>query len=374
MPFDPKSLVALPVRGIAPYVPGKPIEELEREYGISGSIKLASNENPFGPGPLARAAIANAAAQIGFYPDGNGYALKRALAAKHGCALDCITLGNGSNDVLVMLAEAFLTQSTEAVYSQYAFAVYPIAVQATGATARVAKALSETDAMPLGHDLSAMAALVSERTRLVFVANPNNPTGTFVREGSLRDFISSLPKTTLIVVDEAYIEYADDPEFPDASGWLDEFSNLVVTRTFSKAYGLAGLRVGYALSHPVIADALNRVRQAFNVNTIALGAAEAALKDQEHVTRSVAANREALAYIRAGLDKLGLRYFPTQGNFLLVDCARPALPIYDAMLRSGVIVRPVGGYGLPNHLRITLGTPAQNQRMLAALEQALVLR
>jgi histidinol-phosphate aminotransferase len=370
MPFDLKDLVAPPVRNLAPYVPGKPLEELEREYGIRDSIKLASNENPFGPGALARRAIAAASGEIGLYPDGNGYSLKRALAAKHGCATECITLGNGSNDVLVMLAEAFLTSQQEAVYSQYAFAVYPIAVQATGATARIAPALPESHEMALGHDLSAMAALVNERTRIVFIANPNNPTGTFVATDALRGFIGGLPQTTLVVLDEAYIEYTE-AGFPDASEWLKEFPNLVVTRTFSKAYGLAGLRVGYALSHPGVADALNRVRQAFNVNSLALAAATAALQDQEHVAKSVAANREALSMVRQVLDTLSIRHYPTQGNFILLDCDRPALPIYDAMLRLGVIVRPVGGYGLPNHLRITLGTQAQNQRMLEALKQAL---
>jgi histidinol-phosphate aminotransferase len=374
MPFDPTSLIAPAVRNLAPYVPGKPLDELEREYGIRDSIKLASNENPLGPGPLAREAIAAASAQIGLYPDGNGYALKRALAEKHGCAIESITLGNGSNDVLVMLAEAFLTPDTEAIYSQYAFAVYPIAVQASGAQARVAPALAPDNSMPLGHDLAAMAALVSDRTRLVFIANPNNPTGTFLRARPLRAFIETLPATTLVVVDEAYIEYVDDSEFPDTSKWLADFPNLVVTRTFSKAYGLAGLRVGYALSDPGVADALNRVRQAFNVNTIALAAARAALADQEHLARSVAANREGLAQITAGCERLALRFLPTQGNFVLVDCARPALAIYESMLRLGVIVRPVGNYGLPNHVRITVGTAPQNQRMLAALEQALAQR
>lgn len=373
MSFNPASLIAPGVRGIAPYVPGKPIEELEREYGIKDSVKLASNENPFGPGPRVRSAIAAAAAEIGVYPDGNGHALKEALANKHACSLDSITLGNGSNDVLVMLAEAFLTTDAEAIYSQYAFAVYPIAVQATGANARVARALPSDGPMPLGHDLEAMRALVNERTRLVFVANPNNPTGTSVDAATLRKFLAAVPETTLVVVDEAYIEYTD-ASFPDASQWLREFPHLVVTRTFSKAYGLAGLRVGYALSHPAIADALNRVRQPFNVNTIALAAARAALDDQEHVVKSVAAAREGIIEVKRGLDRLGVRHFPTQGNFVLVDCVAPALPIYEGMLRRGVIVRPVGNYGLPNHLRITIGTEAQNQRMLAALEHALSQR
>jgi histidinol-phosphate aminotransferase len=347
------------------------LEELEREYGIRDSIKLASNENPLGPGPLARAAIARAAEDIGLYPDGNGFALKQALARKHGCSPESITLGNGSNDVLVMLAEAFLTADVEAVYSQYAFAVYPIAVQATGATARIAKAFPASHPMPLGHDLAALAALVSERTRLVFIANPNNPTGTWVDAEPLRSFIAAMPQTTLVVVDEAYIEYVDHARFADSSRWLGEFPNLVVTRTFSKAYGLAGLRVGYALSHPGVAGLLNRVRQAFNVNSLALAAAQAALEDREHLRASIDLNRMGMSQLEAGLDRLPVTRLPSQGNFILIDCKRPAGPLYEAMLRQGVIVRPVAAYGLPHHLRLTIGTHQQNQRMLTALEHAL---
>lgn len=371
MPFDPNQLASPHVRTLAPYVPGKPLEELEREYGIRDSIKLASNENPLGPGPLARAAIARAATEIGQYPDGNGFALKQALAKQHACSMECITLGNGSNDVLVMLAEAFLTTDTEAVYSEYAFAVYPIVVQATGAVARVAKALPNDAAMALGHDLDALAALVNARTRVVFIANPNNPTGTWVEAPALRRFIASLPATTLVVVDEAYIEYVEDPSFPDSSRWFNEFPNLVVTRTFSKAYGLAGLRIGYALSQPTVAGLMNRVRQAFNVNTVALAAARAALDDGEHLQRSIAVNREGMAQLERGLDRLVVQRLPSRGNFILIDCTRPAGPVYETMLRQGVIVRPVANYRLPNHLRLTIGTAEQNQRMLAALEQAL---
>ena len=369
--MDFTNLCSAAVRTLAPYVPGKPIEELEREYGIRDSIKLASNENPLGAGPRAIAAIAAACRDIGLYPDGNGFALKQMLAQRHGCTIECITLGNGSNDVLVMLAEAFLTTEVEAVYSQYAFAVYPIAVQATGAQARVAPALPEGHPMALGHDLDAMARLANEKTRIVFVANPNNPTGTWVGAVALRQFIRKLPASTLVVVDEAYIEYVDDPDFPDTSRWLAEFPNLVVTRTFSKAYGLAGLRVGYALSQPAVAGMLNRVRQAFNVNSIALAAARAALEDEEHLRKSVATAREGLRQVAAGLDELGVRHLPSQGNFLLMDCGRPAAAVYEAMLRQGVIVRPVGNYQLPNHLRLSIGTGPQNQRMLAALKHAL---
>jgi histidinol-phosphate aminotransferase len=370
MPFNPADLCAPCVATLAPYVPGKPIEELEREYGVSDSIKLASNENPLGPGPRALAAIANAARQIGLYPDGSGFALKRALAEKLGCSMDSITLGNGSNDVLVMIAEAFLTAQSEAVYSQYAFAVYPIAVQATGATARVAPANPANHAMPLGHDLDAMARLINERTRVVFIANPNNPTGTWLDEVSLQRFIASVPQQTIVVIDEAYIEYVDAPGFPDASRWLSKHRNLIVTRTFSKAYGLAGLRVGYALCDPAVANLLNRVRQAFNVNTIALAAALAALEDREHLERSIGENRAGMAQLEAGLDAIGVRRLPSVGNFILFDCGRPAGPVYEAMLRRGVIVRPVPNYQLPNHIRVTIGTREQNERMLRALKEA----
>lgn len=362
-----KDIASTAVQKIAPYIPGKPIEELEREYGIRGSIKLASNENPLGPSPLAVAAIQKAASDIGLYPDGNGFALKQALAAKHGCAMECITLGNGSNDVLALLAEAYLTPDTEAIYSEYSFAVYPIVVQATGAIARVAPALKNDAAMALGHDLHAMRGLVNERTRLVFVANPNNPTGTWVSSEALRAFVRSLPASTLVIVDEAYIEYATEPSFPNAAHWLREFPNLVVTRTFSKAYGLAGVRVGYALSHPDVADMLNRVRQPFNVSSLGLAAACAALRDEAHVAKSVAMNRDGLAQLTAGCDALKLRHYPSAGNFVLIDCGRPAGPVYEALLRAGIIVRPVANYGLPNHLRITIGTREQNERLLAAL-------
>ncbi len=371
MTEDFSSLAAPAVRQLAPYVPGKPIEELEREYGVHDIIKLASNENPLGPGPKARAAMAAAVAEIGLYPDGSGFALKQALARKHGCASECITLGNGSNDVLVMLAEAFLTPDVEAVYSQFAFAVYPIAVQATGATGRVAPAFAENHPMALGHDLDAMARLVNERTRLVFVANPNNPTGTWVDAAALRAFIAAMPVHVLVVIDEAYIEYVEDPSFADTSRWLAEFPNLVVTRTFSKAYGLAGLRVGYALSSAQVAGFLNRVRQAFNVNSVALAAAQAALEDSEHLQRSVATNRDGMRQVEQALDAMGVRRYPSLGNFVLIDCGRPAGPVYEALLRQGVIVRPVGAYQLPNHLRVTIGTQSQNQRMLEGLAKAL---
>lgn len=366
-----QDLVAPPVRGLQPYVPGKPIAELEREYGVHDIIKLASNENPLGPGPRARAAMSQALTEIGLYPDGSGFELKRQLAAHHHIAPECLTLGNGSNDVLVLLAEAFLTPGTEAIYSEYCFAVYPIVVQASGASARVAKALPPDTAMPLGHDLDAISNLISARTRLVFVANPNNPTGTWIGAQELLAFLRALPPATIAVVDEAYFEYSRETDCPDATQWLDELPNLVVTRTFSKAYGLAGLRVGYAISQPAIAETLNRLRQPFNVNSVALAAASAALGDLEHLRQSVELNGAALEELREGLSKLGLGVVPSAGNFILVDLKRPAGPIFEGLLRRGVIARPVGNYGLPKHLRITTGTLEQTRRAVAALGEVL---
>lgn len=366
-----ESLAAPGVRRLSPYIPGKPPQQLERELGIRDSIKLASNENPLGPGPLARAALASAAAGVGFYPDGSGHELRTRLAAKHGVAPAQVTLGNGSNDILVLLAEVFLTPEREAVYSQYAFAVYPIAVQATGAGARVAKANPADHRMPLGHDPAAILAEVGPKTRLVFLANPNNPTGTWLDEHELDALLRAMPAEVVVALDEAYHEYSAGFGVPDGTRWLERHPNLVVVRTFSKAHGLAGLRVGYALSHPDIADLLNRVRQPFNVSVPALAAASAALDDHAHLEATIALNREGLARLAGGLAALGLRVSPSVANFVLVDCGRPAAPVSDALQREGVIVRPVGNYGLPNHLRITTGTAAQNERLLAAMARAL---
>jgi histidinol-phosphate aminotransferase len=269
--------------------------------------------------------------------------------------------------VLVLLAEAFLTAGLEAVYSEYAFAVYPIAVQAAGARARVAPALPAGHEQALGHDLDAMRGLVGPETRLVFIANPNNPTGTWVDGADLERFIAAMPGHVLVVVDEAYFEYSRGLGLPDCTVWLDEFPNLVVSRTFSKVYGLAGIRIGYTLSSPGVADMLNRVRQPFNVNSLALLGAVAALGDGRFVSRSVAGNAQGVKQLRDGLLGLGIRCGPTAGNFVLADMGRPAMPVYDALLKLGIIVRPVGNYGLPDHLRMTVGTEEQNEALLQAL-------
>lgn len=362
-PFLKLTAPGLP--GLQPYIPGKPLSELERELGITNSIKLASNENPLGPGRLAREAAMAALAELGRYPDGGGFELRRALAERHGLEAAAVTLGNGSNDVLDLVARVFLHPGQESVFSEHAFAVYAIGTQAVGARARVAKARD------YGHDLEAMAALVNERTRVVWIANPNNPTGTWLDAGSLASFLAELPETCVAVVDEAYTEYVEDPDFPDASLWLDRFPNLIVTRTFSKVHGLAALRVGYGLSHPHIADLLNRARQPFNVNSIAQAAALAALADEAHVQASLALNRSGMRQLEEGARQLGIGYIPSVGNFITLDLGRPAGPIDQALLRAGCITRPVANYGMPNHLRVTIGHAAENARLLAALAVAL---
>ncbi len=366
-----EALAAPGVRRLAPYVPGKPPEQLERELGIRDSIKLASNENPLGPGPKARAALATAQAGVGMYPDGSGHELRTLIARKHGVAFEQVTLGNGSNDVLVLLAETFLTPELEGVYSQYAFAVYPIAVQASGAGARIARAHPPDHAMPLGHDPASILAAIGPSTRLVFLANPNNPTGTWLDKHELDVLIRAIPQEVIIVLDEAYHDYSVGMGVPDGTGWLARHPNLVVVRTFSKSYGLAGLRIGYALSDPDVADLLNRVRQPFNVSVAGLAAAAAALDDREHILATLALNAAGLLRLREGLTALGLAVLPAAGNFVLCDFRRPAAPISDALQRRGVIVRPLLNYDLPNHLRITTGTAAQNERVLDAMAAAL---
>ena len=363
-------LAAPGVQALQPYLPGKPVAELEREYGISNIIKLASNENPFGPSPMAVAAASAVLGDLSRYPEGNAWLLAEELAGKHQLERDCITLGNGSNDVLDLIARVFLTADHEAVFSQYAFAVYPIVVQAVGAKARIAVAHDGNKGPAYGHDLEAMNDLVGPDTRLVFIANPNNPTGTWLESDALEAFVANLPAHVIVVVDEAYFEYVDKASYPDSSSWLSRFPNLIVTRTFSKAYGLAGLRVGYALSHPHIAELLNRVRQPFNVNMVAQVAAVAALGDDEHLQQSIRRNREGMEQLVSGFRKLGLPYIESAGNFVAVETGL-GVERYEALLQKGIIVRPLANYAMPDHLRITVGRADENARLLAALEQVL---
>lgn len=358
-------LAAPGVRSLRPYEPGKPLSELEREYGVRDAIKLASNENPLGPSPRALEAVRAVMHELALYPDGNCFELKAALAERHGVAPEQITVGNGSNDVLEFVARVFLQPGREAVFSEHAFAVYPIVTQAVGAQGVVVPAVN------YGHDLSAMLARITGRTGVVFIANPNNPTGTWLKADELRAFVAAVPRHVVVVIDEAYFEYVDEPEYPDTTQWVKDHPNLVVTRTFSKVYGLGGLRVGYGISHPAVADLFNRVRQPFNVNAAAQAAAVAALADHDHVARSIAVNRAGMEQVTVAFARMGLPFIPSVGNFVCVDVGRPAGPVYEALLRQGVIVRPVGGYGLPHHLRVTIGTQAENERFITALERAL---
>ena len=361
------------VGGLRPYQPGKPAEILERELGIRDALKLASNENPLGPSPRARAAIAEAMVHLHLYPDGSGYHLKAALARRHAVQPAQITLGNGSNEVLEMVARAWLGPGRNAVYSRHSFAVYALVTQAVAAEARVVPALPTDAAQPYGHDLEAMAARINADTRVVFIANPNNPTGTWLKADALRRFLEQVPAQTLVVVDEAYAEYVEDPEYPDTTQWVAEFPNLIVTRTFSKIFGLAALRLGYAVSQPEVAEVLNRVREPFNVNSLALAGGLAALEDHDHIAASIAVNRQGLAQVRAGLDELGLFALPSVGNFLCfhVGAGADAAAVDAALQREGVIVRPVGNYELPGYLRVTIGSEGENERFLAALGRVL---
>ncbi len=358
-------LVVPGVQQLVPYVAGKPIDELERELGLTGIIKLASNENPLGLGKKALAAIQATLPKLTLYPDGNGFNLKSALAKKHAVNLDQITLGNGSNELLELVARAFLRPGLEAMFSEHAFAVYPIVTQAVGAAAVVVPALN------YGNNLEAMVARISDLTRVVFIANPNNPTGTLLSQADLERFISALPKHCLCVLDEAYAEFVVDKEGINSIDWLSTNPNLIITRTFSKAYGLAGLRVGYALSSPEISDVLNRVRQPFNNNMLALVAAEAALSDEDYLQQTITVNNQGMMELTEGFKTLQLEWIPSAGNFVAVDLNRPAQPVYEALLRLGVIVRPIANYGLPNHLRISIGTQVENQFFLKALAETL---
>lgn len=353
------------VQGLSPYQPGKPLSELEREYGVRDAVKLASNENPLGPSPRALAAAQAALTEMARYPDGSSFALKQALAERHGVATTAITLGNGSNDVLELVARGFLTSAHAAVYSEHAFAVYPIVTQAIGAGHRVARAKD------YGHDLEAMAAQVDEQVRVVFIANPNNPTGTWLSATELEGFLQAMPRRVIVVVDEAYFEYVAEADYPDTTTWTERFPNLVVTRTFSKAFGLAGLRIGYSVSHPEVADVLNRVRQPFNVNIAAQAGALAALQDRDYLEESVRVNRAGMQQMTEGLKAMDIRYIPSVGNFIAADMGRAAAAVYEDLLRQGVIVRPVANYGMPNHLRITIGSMQENARCLSALKTVL---
>jgi histidinol-phosphate aminotransferase len=358
------SLVPEYIHRIAPYQPGRPISDVARELGMDEAdiVKLASNENPLGPSPKAIAAIQKALADLALYPDGGGFALKQVIARRFGVQSAGIILGNGSNDILELVARTFLCPGVSAVYSQHAFAVYPLATTAVGATG------IEVRAKRYGNDLDAMHAAIRADTRVVFLANPNNPTGTFLAGAEVKAFVESVREDVLVVMDEAYMEYLADEHAYDSAPWLVRFPNLVVSRTLSKAYGLAGLRVGFGLASAEIVALMNRVRQPFNVNHLAMVAAEAALDDEEFIARSRRVNAEGLTYLCAEFGKRGIEFIPPFGNFVTfrIDAAKA---IYEALLRQGVIVRPIAGYGLPDWLRVSVGTEEQNARFVAALDK-----
>lgn len=354
------------IRAIAPYQGGKPISELAREMGLQEAdiVKLASNENPLGISPKAESAIQDALLDIARYPDGNGFALRSVVSAKFKLKPEQIVFGNGSNDILELAARAFLTPACEAIYAQHAFAVYPLVTQALGAHG------VEVPAKDYAHDLPAILAAITAKTRLIFIANPNNPTGTLIDKADLLAFLQQVPKRVLVVLDEAYDEYLSEADKSQAFAWLAEFDNLIVSRSFSKAYGLAGLRIGFAACHPSVADMMNRVRQPFNVNSVAQAAAMASLADDDFVARSYALNQAGMLQITQGLEKLGLSYIPSYANFVSFS-VKDAAKVNQALLKNGVIVRPIANYGMPDYLRVSIGLFSENARFLSVLEQIL---
>lgn len=367
MSCDLINLATPGVAGLHPYQPGKPVEELERELGIKNIIKLASNENPLGPGEKAKQAI-SLFSELSRYPDGNGHDLKLTLSKLHSVRPDQITLGNGSNEILELITRAITGPQHEIIFSEHAFAVYPLVTQAVGAKAIV------VPAQDWGHDIVAMQSAINKNSRIMFIANPNNPTGTWLRKQALRTLLESTPEHMIVVLDEAYYEYVEEDDYPNCVQWVNEFPNLLVTRTFSKAFGLAGLRIGYGISHREIADLMNRVRQPFNVNSLALTAAEAALTDRDHLQQSVRLNQNGMAQLTNAFDVMNLQYIPSVGNFICVDIeqsGQSGVEIYKKLLNKGVIVRPVDNYGMPNHLRITIGLEEENEKFINALDSVL---
>jgi len=350
---------------LQPYSPGKPTDELERELGLSRITKLASNENPLGPSEKISAGLGQIIQELTRYPDGSGYHLKQRLSEIHQVEMDQITLGNGSNDVLELVARVFLGPGSEAIVAQHSFVVFSLVTRALDSQLKIIPALS------YGQDLSATLAAVTAQTKMIFIANPNNPTGTWLTEKTIRSFLDKLPKQVVVILDQAYFEYVGEPDYPDGIKLIRHYSNLVVTRTFSKAYGLAALRLGYAVSQSDIADLMNRVRQPFNVNQVALAAAMIALDDQDYVDRSVQLNSEGMQQMIAMTTELGLPVIPSVGNFICIDFGREAGPIYEGLLRLGVIVRPVGMYELPSFLRVTIGTEDENLHFYTALKKVL---
>ncbi len=355
------------VASLTPYVPGKPIEEVEREYGVHDVAKLASNENALGPSPMAVAAIREVAGKVHLYPDGSAFYLRNALAAKLGVEAKEVVVGNGSNDLIELLVRTFVLEDEEVLTSAQSFVAYKLAAQEHG------RKLVEAPMKARFHyDLDAIKKLLSRRTKVVFLANPDNPTGTWLTEAELTPFLDAVPKETLVVLDEAYFEFVDAPGFPNGLALRRKYPNLVVLRTFSKIYGLAGLRLGYGVARPEVVEYIDRVRAPFNVNLVAQAAGVAALGDAEHVERSRALVREERPFLAAGLAALGATVVPSQGNFVLADFpGKSGKELFEALLREAIIARPVANYGFPAALRFTVGVHAENERCLAALRKVL---
>ena len=358
------------VRAIAPYQGGKPIAEVAREFGLDEAsiIKLASNENPLGMPESAKQAMLKAVADIGRYPDSNGFELKQAIVAKYGVPQDWITLGNGSNDILELAAHAFVQPGQAVMYAQYSFAVYALATQAVGGRAIVVAAKN------YGHDLEAMANAITGDTRLVFIANPNNPTGTFIPAGEIEAFLQKVPQDVVVVLDEAYNEYLAPEKQYDSVEWVRQYPNLLVSRTMSKAYGLAGLRIGFGIAQPAITDLLNRIRQPFNVNSMAQAAAVAALTDTEFLRKSAQLNADGYRQLTKAFDAMDIEYVPSYGNFVLFKVGNDdgaGARVNLALLKRGIIVRPVGNYGLPQWIRVSIGLSEENEAFIAALKLVL---
>ncbi|HHU50923.1 MAG TPA: histidinol-phosphate transaminase [Firmicutes bacterium] len=359
------SLIRREILEISPYVPGKPVDEVRRELGITDVIKLASNENPLGPSPKGRTAVSEVLSELHIYPDGNSFYLKQALAAKLGVKVEELIIGNGSDEIIKLLAEAFFRPGDEVVISEHTFGEYAYAAHLMGAKIRRAPAGQD-----FGHDLEQMAAAVTERTKAVFICNPNNPTGTMITKDELEKFISSVPSQVLIVLDQAYFEYVEDPAYPDGIDYIGD-GRVLVLRTFSKIYGLAGLRVGYGIGAAGLISYLNRVKEPFNVNIPAQAAARAALEDTEFLAKSKKLNQDGIAFLTAGFTELGLDYVPTQANFILFATPYHSKDVFQRMLEKGVIVRTGDIFGLPKYIRVTVGTEEQNERFLKALKEVL---
>ncbi len=362
--LDFRSLANTYISQLTPYQPGKPIEEVERELGIS-AIKLASNENPLGPSKIAIAAAEKALQKAHFYPDGGCFELKHQLAKFLNVLPTQLTLGNGSENVLEIIIKSYLSRGDAAVISQYAFLTIPLLIKSYGAELRVVPANN------FAHDIKNMVASINDKTRIVFIVNPNNPTGTYTTAQDLNYLLESIPSHVLVVVDEAYQEYISEADYPDTLALLKKYPNLIVTRTFSKAYGLAALRLGFSISSAEIADILNRARLPFNVNRIAEVAACAALTDQDHIARGVELNKRGMPQLIEGLEILKINYIPSLGNFVTIKVTDRAVDVYQKLLYEGVIVRPLGAYEMPNHLRVTIGTAEQNETFLRALQKVL---